>query len=243
MPSWWSGCWPPTALQIAADGPAMQYVGAAASYRIRLRNPGNAPARNVRVSAADPAGAEYRQQRRGPSDGRRPPGAMAVADAGGRAEQGFVVKCNLAVPGRVPDGSQRLADDELAAATAAVTRVEAMAELRLDVKEPDGPVPVGEEAAYESTSATAVRRTPREWRFWAYFSPGIEPVAADGALHRLGPGRLLSEPSLAGGRRGDQAHRPARGGYRRKPRLPGRSPLQAAGSTPGKRTDHALLSG
>ena len=93
------------------------------------------------------------------------------------------------------------ADDELAAATTAVTRVEAMADLRLDVKEPDGPVPVGEEAAYELRVRNRGTKDAQEVEVLGYFSAGIEPVSADGACvpYRSRPGRFPAH-RFAGGR-------------------------------------------
>ena len=93
------------------------------------------------------------------------------------------------------------ADDELAAATTAVTRVEAMADLRLDVKEPDGPVPVGEEAAYELRVRNRGTKDAQEVEILGFFSAGIEPVSAAGAAYRIGPGRVAFRPiaSLAAG--------------------------------------------
>ena len=46
-------------LKVDVDGPKVQYVGAVAAYAVRIRNPGTAPAHNVSLSMAIPAGAKY----------------------------------------------------------------------------------------------------------------------------------------------------------------------------------------
>ena len=46
-------------LKIDVEGPKVQFVGAAATYAVRVRNPGTAPARNVNLSIVLPAGAKY----------------------------------------------------------------------------------------------------------------------------------------------------------------------------------------
>ena len=47
------------ALTLDITGPKVQFVGAVASYVIRIRNSGTAPANNVRLTVALPAGAKY----------------------------------------------------------------------------------------------------------------------------------------------------------------------------------------
>ncbi len=117
---------------------------------------------------------------------------LAALEAG--AERTFAVKCSLGLPGAARIEVRALADDELTAASEALTRVEAMAELRLEVKEPDGPVPVGEEAVYEVHIRNRGTKDAQDVEVMGYFSPGIEPVAADGAAYRLGPGRVAFKP-------------------------------------------------
>ena len=92
-------------LLVAAEGPAMQYVGAAATYRIHLRNPGNAPARNVRVTADLPAGGKYLAGSEGArltAAGNQVQWTLAALDAG--AQRDFAVKCSLGLPGGADRG-------------------------------------------------------------------------------------------------------------------------------------------
>jgi uncharacterized repeat protein (TIGR01451 family) len=181
------------ALAVETDGPAMQYVGAAATYRIGLHNPGNAPAKHVKLSASIPAGAKYLSS----SDGGRVTGnqvqwLLDSLDPG--AQRTFLLKCNLGLPGDLRLEVNSTADEELAAAAAAVTRVDALAELRLEVKEPDGPVPVGEETAYELRIRNRGSKIAEGVAVVAYFSQGIEPTSAAGAAYRITPGQVTFEP-------------------------------------------------
>ena len=87
-------------LQVAAEGPAVQYVGAAATYRIHLRNPGNASARNVRLAADLPPGGKYLAGSEGArltAAGNQVQWTLAALEAG--AERTFAVKCSLGLPG------------------------------------------------------------------------------------------------------------------------------------------------
>ena len=69
-----------------------------------------------------------------------------------------------------------------------------MADLRLDVKEPDGPVPVGEEAVYEVHVRNRGTKDAEAVQLFAYFSQGIEPTAAEGGTFRIAPGQVAFNP-------------------------------------------------
>ncbi len=113
------------ALQVEIDGPAVQFVGTPAAYSLVVHNPGDAPARNVRVTAKLPTGMKFISG----SDGAK---ADSAADGGRvqwsleRLEPGdrrtLQMKCTLSMsgPNRVEIAST--ADDELVASAAAVTR-------------------------------------------------------------------------------------------------------------------------
>ena len=87
----------------------------------------------------------------------------------------------------------------LSAAT--VTQVETVANLVMDVKSPDGPVAVGEEATYEVRVRNRGTKDAETIEVFAYLSNGIEPTAAEGSPSRLGPGQVVFQPikSLAPG--------------------------------------------
>ena len=78
----------------------------------------------------------------------------------------------------------------------------ATADLVLDVKDPVGPVPVGTEATYTISIQNRGTETADGVEAVVYFSRGIEPVSADGAHHKLGPGQVVFEriPSLGVGK-------------------------------------------
>jgi len=186
------------ALGVDVSGPGVQFVGTAATYRIRARNTGNAPATNLHVAAQLPAGAKYLSgSEHGQADavsgkvqwrlGNLPPGAERTLD----------VKCLLGAA-----GNQRLevvatADDELNVSASAATQVEAMADLVLQTQKPSGPTPVGEDAVYEIRVRNQGTKSATDVSVVAYFSRGIEPVGAEGGSHRTGPGQVVFEPIAA----------------------------------------------
>ncbi len=190
------------ALKIDIEGPRMQYVGATAAYNIRLSNPGTAPARNLTVSAVLPAGAKYvsgiENARVDASGGKL---EWTIDALNPEVELRFALKCSLGAPGVGRVQISASADDDLAASSNAVTRVDAVANLVMEVKNPEGPVAVGDEAEFEVRLSNRGAREAAGVEVFAYFSRGIEPTAAEGAPNRVGPGQVTFLPisSLAPG--------------------------------------------
>ena len=182
------------ALQIDAEGPAVQYVGTPANYKIRVRNPGDATAKNVKLTTKLPTGVKFISGSDGAvadtaADGGRvqwslaqlPPGEQHVLD----------LKCTLALSGANRLEITSSADDDLVAAADVTTRVEAMADLRLEVKDPEGPVPVGSDASYELHVRNRGTKAAENVEVLVYFSNGVEPVSADGQTHHISPGQVV----------------------------------------------------
>ncbi len=185
------------ALQVEAEGPAVQYVGTPARYTIHVRNPGDAPAKNVKLTAKLPTGVKFVSG----SDGA----TADTADEGGKVRWKFEqlqpgeqrvleMKCTLALSGANRLEFTSAADDDLVAEAEAITRAEAMADLRLEVKDPEGPVPVGSDTIYELCIRNRGTKAAENVEVLAYFSSGVEPVSADGQTHRLSPGQVVFDP-------------------------------------------------
>ena len=132
-------------LKIDVEGPKVQFVGAAATYAIRIRNTGTAPARNVHFTVVLPAGAKYLA---GIEDARLDESGSKLEWTAGTISPGvgrnFALKCSLGVAGVSRIQVNATADDDLTASAGAVTRIDAVANLTMDVKDPEGPVAVGE---------------------------------------------------------------------------------------------------
>lgn len=190
------------ALQIDIQSPEFQYVGTEATYRIRVSNPGTAAAKNVAVTASIPAGARYVS---GAAGAHVSPEETSVTWALGVLEVGeeetLELTCGL---GR--EGLSRLevvssAKGGLTTSKQATVKVEAIADLELDVTDPSGPVPVGSEATYQVRVHNRGTKSAEEVEVVAYFSQGIEPISVRGGRHRTAPGQVLFDKisSLAAG--------------------------------------------
>ena len=182
-------------LQIDVEGPKVQFVGTTATYAIRVRNPGTAAAQNVDLSVVLPAGAQYlagvEGARLDESENRL---HWTLETISPEVEQRYVLKCSLGTAGMSRIEVNAAADDDLTTSAAAVTRVEAVADLTMEVKDPKGPVAVGEEAEYEVRVRNRGTKQAEGIEVFGYFSQGIEPTEADGGLSRLEPGQVRFQP-------------------------------------------------
>ena len=88
------------------------------------------------------------------------------------------------------------AEGDVFARQSVATRVEAVADLKLTVNDPAGPLPVGEEVVYEITVANRGAKAAKDVRVVAQFSDGIEPISAQGAGSKIEAGQVVFD-SLA----------------------------------------------
>lgn len=186
------------ALAIDVQGPGVQYVGTEATYRVQVRNTGNAPAKDLKMAINLPAGAKYVSgvdNARLTANGTKLEWTLDSLHTGG--EQTFMVRCNLGLPGTSRLDVLSTADGDLSTTANAVTQVEAMADLSLEVVDPPGPVPVGDEAVFEVHISNRGTKDAQNIEVVGFFSRGIEPVATDGCQGEIAPGRVTFNPVLS----------------------------------------------
>jgi hypothetical protein len=175
------------------QGPPVEFAGTSANYKLRVANTGNAAASDVVVNVLLPRGAK----------------PLAAADASERTEAGTTWKIGSMSPGseRVLEfscelqmaGANRVEAsvrdaDGLEATQAFVTDVKALADLKLLVNDPPGPMPIGEQSAYEVRIVNRGTKAAEQVNVVAQFSDGIEPVEAVGGSASIVPGQVLFRP-------------------------------------------------
>ncbi len=190
------------ALEVALEAPKLQFVGTEVAWQIRVSNPGSAPAKNVVVTAKMPPEVEYVASTAGgktAGDGTVVTWALDRLDAA--AQQTLGVTCKLARPGESRLKAAASAAGDLTASGEAAIRVEAIADLTLDVVDPSGPVAMDTEATYQVRVQNRGTEGAEEVEVVAYFSEGIEPTTVQGGSHETGPGQVLFDtiPSLGAG--------------------------------------------
>jgi uncharacterized repeat protein (TIGR01451 family) len=187
-------------VELAVEGPPLQFAGAEAVYAVTISNRGNAAADDVTVSATLPSGAKYL----GGIDGATYAGSVLKWKAGllpPETERTYDIRAQLNAPGahrvvvqaqgaRVPAISQEVE-----------TSVEAVSQLKLAVNDPAGPAPVGEEVLYEVQVMNRGTQAAKGVKLVMQFSEGLEPVNVTGGEARVVPGQVLFDtmPELAAG--------------------------------------------
>jgi uncharacterized repeat protein (TIGR01451 family) len=182
-------------LKVVATGPEMNYAGTVATYRFRLENPGNATAENIQIVASLPTGGEYRNCSDG---GKLDPGGRRVVwkvhSLAAQNDQEFQVQVSLSHPGKNLFRVAVDAHDDLTASGEVATHVEALADLKLEVKDPRGPVPVEEETVYEVHISNRGTKAALGINVVAFFSQGIEPISVSGTEAEISAGQVVFQP-------------------------------------------------
>ncbi len=179
-------------LSVDWRGPTEKYAGTEATYFFRVRNPGTAAAEQTELEVTLPTGFVFRSASDGhrtTSDGRRVmwkigslrPGDDRYLELRGTVNQAGRNELRLAVT--TANGNAH--DTKIAA-----TEVIALADLKLDVIDPKGPVPVGTEIDYEITVTNRGRTAAESIHVVGLFSEGIEPLEAIGAGATIADGRV-----------------------------------------------------
>jgi uncharacterized repeat protein (TIGR01451 family) len=189
------------ALEMKVVGGKVRYAGTVAAYQIELANSGTAPAENVQVVAALPPGAKLVAATNGgqaSADGAKVNWTIPTVRAGDNTV--LELKCQMNNPGANRLSVQSTAGD-LSASAEETTQVEALADLKLDVVEPKGPIAVGADVTYEVRLLNRGTKSASDVKVVGYFSGRIEPISATGGEHRLVPGIVVFKPiaSLAPG--------------------------------------------
>jgi uncharacterized repeat protein (TIGR01451 family) len=190
------------ALEMKVVGGKLRYAGTVAAYQIEILNSGTAPAESVQVVAALPAGTKLVAASNGgkaSTDGGKVQWTIPSVRAGDSMV--LDLKCQMNNPGANRLSVQATAGSDLSASAEETTQVEALADLKLDVVEPKGPIAVGAEVTYEVRLLNRGTKSASDVKVVGYFSGKVEPVSATGGEHRLVPGIVVFKPiaSLAPG--------------------------------------------
>jgi uncharacterized repeat protein (TIGR01451 family) len=179
-------------LEVDWRGPATKYAGTPATYFFRVRNPGTAPAEDVAVKISLPEGAEFTSASEGQVfDAQRREVSWNVGTLSPGDDNYLELKCLLKNAGSNQfKVTAATAKGELIDSKTAETSVVAIADLKLDVADPSGPVAVGNQAVYEIHVHNRGSNSAKEVNIVALFSEGIEPEQAEGAMYTVSDGRV-----------------------------------------------------
>ena len=182
-------------LELDWRGPATKYAGTPATYFFRVRNPGTAPAEDVTVKVTLPEGTEFTSGSEGQVfDAEHREIAWRVGTLGPGDDNYMELKCVVNTPGANQlKATAATAMGELTDSEVAETNVVALADLKLSVSDPNGPVAVGSQAVYEIHVENRGANTAKNVNVVALFSDGIEPDQAEGTTYTVADGRVSFE--------------------------------------------------
>jgi uncharacterized repeat protein (TIGR01451 family) len=180
-------------IQLAVQGPPLKYAGTSAEYQVRISNTGNAPAEDLHVAASLPSGVDYVPG----NDGGTPEsggigwrvGSLAPGD-----ERTITFSCTMREEGAKRFALQARGAGGLQATAAVATTVEALADLKLEVNDPPGPIAIGKEVVYEVRILNRGTKAAAGIEIAGYFSEGIEPTSVEGLQCELGSGQVTAAP-------------------------------------------------
>ncbi len=189
-------------LQLDVEGPKMKFAGTKGVYRIRLVNNGNAVAENVHVSAVLPPQATYQSSSAGGHvEAEKRKIVWTAGNLQPAEERLLEVQCVLQAPGENRLQVASSASQELTVSGGAITMVESLADLKLEVHDPQGPIATGEDAVYEVVIRNRGSKAAENVDLVLFFSSGLEATSVQGGPHEIGPGQVVlkSIPALPPG--------------------------------------------
>ncbi|PQO25931.1 hypothetical protein C5Y96_20980 [Blastopirellula marina] len=168
-------------LAVNAQGPGIKYAATTATYAVVVANAGNAPASSIQVEAQLPTGSKFVSASHGgklDEASGRVTWNLPKLEAG--TQQPLQVVSTLMVEGNNILQISANADQGLSSRHEMITRVESVADLKLLVNDPTGPIPVGQEVEYEFTLNNRGTKEARGVKVTVSFGSGIEPVLVEG---------------------------------------------------------------
>lgn len=189
-------------LRIEVAAPKVKYAGTVGTYRLKIVNAGNAVAESVQVAAMLPPEAKYISST---GNGRLDSGLGKVTWTVGTLQPGaerlFDMQCALTSPGENRTQFIAQGEGDLSAAATLNTHVEALADLKLEVRDPQGPIAIGDDTVYEVHIRNRGTKPAEEINLTVFFSEGLEATTVDGGPNDISVGQVnfRALPSLGAG--------------------------------------------
>ena len=182
-------------LEIDWRGPSDKYAGTTSTYYFRLRNPGTAATEPLVCTFQLPKGVKLvgaSKAGNGRSfDKKQNKVTWKLAGLKPQEKRFLRVECQLDKPGlNVMPLVVQTASGGLRDGKTVQTNVVALADLKLEVADPKGPLPVGESAIYEIHVVNRGTSSAEGVNIVALFSEGIDPTAVEGAPFAIRDGRV-----------------------------------------------------
>ena len=183
-------------LQVDWRGPETKYAGTVAAYYFRVRNPGTANTEPVTVRVKIPNGSQFVAASDGHHhDNNSNEVIWQLTGIAPGQEQFMQVRCKVDQPGaNTFDITAQTSTGDLSDSKVIQTNVVALADLKLDVSDPQGPIALGEPVLYEIRVRNRGTTAAEGVSIVGLFSAGIEPTSVEGAQYSIRDGRVSFNP-------------------------------------------------
>ncbi len=178
-------------LLMTVDAPSTHFVGSPAEFVVKIRNIGDAPARDIELAAAIPLGAQFSSCSEG---GALTPQNQVVWKIENIAIGDMFTATVVCEPKR--EGACKLdavvndKSGELASCSS-VFDATAIVQLKLDVETPQGPVEVGGEAIYTLHVENRGTKAAENVAITVFFGKNLEPFAIEGGTAYTNDGQVV----------------------------------------------------
>jgi hypothetical protein len=176
-------------LKVSIHGPAQCFAGVPAAYRVEIENHGDAPADEVAIRASLPLGAQLVGRELINAADNTIAWAVGTVEAG--TMRAFEFQCDFSREGSHPLHVRVTGDGVDPAVDSLTANVFGVADLKLDVNDPQGPRSLNEPAPFEIQVINRGTSPARDVSVIAHFDHGVEPIKVVGAKATLVPGQVL----------------------------------------------------
>jgi uncharacterized repeat protein (TIGR01451 family) len=183
-------------LEVDWRGPAEKYAGTEAAYYFRVRNTGTAATEPVAMRIKLPQGVKLISASEGYKLNSQQGEIIWQLEGIPAGEAEFMqLNCQVKQAGTNRfELTAQTASGELQSMKEINTNVIAVADLKLSVTDPQGPIPVGETAIYEIRIRNRGTIDAQNVGVVGLFSTGIDPNAVEGAQFSVRDGRVSIHP-------------------------------------------------
>ncbi|MEM8679435.1 MAG: hypothetical protein AAGF97_08790 [Planctomycetota bacterium] len=182
-------------LEMEVAGPPTGFASTTATYQVKIQNTGDAVAEDASLTTALPPGCVFVAANEG---GRfEPESGLIQWQVGGIRPGGVRIlewTCEMQSAGENRFDIQCSAARQVTASRSVITKIEALADLKLRVNDPKGAVAVGKDAIYEVTVSNRGTKAAEMVTLVGYFSEGIEPVSLTGMRGQISTGQVTMDP-------------------------------------------------
>lgn len=181
-------------LQVVVDAAPLKYAGSTATYVFHVGNTGDSTASNITATLNLPTGVVLENAGEGRVDARSGRITWNLGTLRPGTERALEVTCLMNQSGAHKFDMHVAGDGDLSTHGLATTEVEALADLKLVVNDPAGPLPVGKEAEYQIRIHNRGTKAAERVVVKALFSDGVDILRVGGGRGEIAKGSVGFAP-------------------------------------------------